>query len=67
MYQFVISVIRETEGDDKESDEEETEDPNDLDKQMGDLGDQQTDKLDEQIWGSDDEDEADNETQVLAK
>ena len=37
-----------TEGDDDQSEDE--TDENQLDKQMGDLGDEDTDKLDEQVW-----------------
>lgn len=43
--------------DDEESDKEEDED---LDKKMGDLGEGQTDTLDERMWG-DDEDEEEEE------
>ena len=32
-----------------------------LDKQMGDLGSEDTDKLDEQIWGSDEEDQEESD------
>ncbi|XP_069830282.1 midasin-like [Dendropsophus ebraccatus] len=42
--------------DDKSSSEED-----DLDKQMGDLGDADADKLDERLWGNDDEDEDDDD------
>ncbi|KAM4713456.1 midasin isoform 2-T2 [Anableps anableps] len=41
-------------GEDEESDEE---DKDELDKKMGDLGEGQTDTLDERMWGDDDEDE----------
>lgn len=41
-------------GDDEESDEEDEED---LDKKMGDLGEGQTDTLDERMWGDDEEEE----------
>ena len=40
-----------------ESNEDEGDDENELDKQMGDLGEGRTDTLDEQMWGSDGEDE----------
>lgn len=40
--------------DDEESDKEEDED---LDKKMGDLGEGQTDTLDERMWGDDEDDE----------
>ena len=54
-------------GPDKNSeDEEEGTEENELDKQMGDLEDQEADKLDEQLWGSDDEETDENE-QVLMK
>lgn len=41
-------------GEDNESDEEEEEE---LDKKMGDLGEGQTDTLDERMWGDDEEDD----------
>uniref|UniRef100_M4AJ01 Midasin n=1 Tax=Xiphophorus maculatus TaxID=8083 RepID=M4AJ01_XIPMA len=44
----------ENEGEDNESDEEEEEE---LDKKMGDLGEGQTDTLDERMWGDDEEDD----------
>ncbi|XP_072854872.2 midasin isoform X1 [Pogona vitticeps] len=56
---------REKQDDDEKSDEDE-----DLDKQMGNLGDSEADKLDERLWGDDDddeeeeEDESDNEENV---
>ena len=48
-----------TEGDDDKSDEEEEGDEDKVDKQMGDLGDEQADRLDEQVWGSDEEEDQD--------
>ncbi|XP_071957015.1 midasin-like [Antedon mediterranea] len=45
---------------DESGNESEGDDENKLDKQMGDLGNEETDKLDERIWG-DDEDEEDEE------
>ena len=42
--------------DDGSDDDDDGDDEQELDKQMGDLGDEQTDKLDEQVWGSDGED-----------
>ena len=42
---------------DEDSDEDENNEEPELDKQMGDLGKEDTDKLDEQIWGSDDEED----------
>ena len=43
--------------DDGSDDDDDGDDEQELDKQMGDLGDEQTDKLDEQVWGSDGEDD----------
>lgn len=40
-----------------ESSEDDADDENELDKQMGDLGDGRTDTLDEQMWGSDAEED----------
>ena len=51
-----ISTI--TEGD-EESDDDDRKDEPELDKQMGDLGEDEADKLDEQIWGSDEEQDQD--------
>ncbi|XP_040203696.1 LOW QUALITY PROTEIN: midasin [Rana temporaria] len=49
------------EGDKEEQEEEEEDEKSDneeeLDKQMGDLGDAEADKLDERLWGDDDEEE----------
>ncbi|XP_069561962.1 midasin [Brachyistius frenatus] len=45
-------------GEDEESDKEEEEQ---LDKKMGDLGDGQTDTLDERMWGDDEDDEEEEE------
>lgn len=42
------------EGEDDESDKEENEE---LDKKMGDLGEGQTDTLDERMWGDDEDDD----------
>ena len=41
----------------EESSDEEGDDENELEKQMGDLGEFQSDKLDEQMWGSDEEED----------
>lgn len=46
-----------SEGDDEESDKEDEE----LDKKMGDLGEGQTDTLDEKMWGDDDDDDDEGE------
>ena len=46
-----------TEKDGDDSDAESELDENELDKQMGDLDGKDADKLDEQVWGSDDEQE----------
>lgn len=43
-----------TEEDDKSNEDEE------LDKQMGNLGDAEADKLNERLWGDDDEEEEDD-------
>lgn len=40
---------------DEDAEDEQNED--ELDKQMGDLGDEDANKLDEQMWGSDEEEE----------
>lgn len=40
-----------------EDDESSNEDEEDLDKKMGDLGEGQTDTLDERMWGDDEDDE----------
>ena len=53
-----------TDGDN--SDEEEKEEP-DVDKQMGDLEGQDGDKLDEQIWGDDDEENDKEESEVILR
>ncbi|KAG8582222.1 hypothetical protein GDO81_007964 [Engystomops pustulosus] len=49
-------------GDQEKQDEDEksTSEEDDLDKQMGDLGDADADKLDERLWGDDDDDEDDD-------
>jgi midasin (ATPase involved in ribosome maturation) len=44
-------------GSDQESDSDEEMDEKELDQQLGDLGDEECDKLDEQMWGSDNEDQ----------
>ena len=41
----------------EESEESDKEDEEELDKKMGDLGEGQTDTLDERMWGDDEEDE----------
>ncbi|KAH0622150.1 hypothetical protein JD844_024188 [Phrynosoma platyrhinos] len=46
---------KESQEDDEKSDEDE-----DLDKQMGNLGDVEADKLDERLWGDDDDDDDDD-------
>lgn len=40
-----------------EDDESSKEDEEELDKKMGDLGDGQTDTLDERMWGDDEDDD----------
>ena len=49
---------------DENSEDEKDDGEEDLDKQMGDLGDEQADRLDEQVWGSDDEDDKEDESKV---
>jgi midasin len=49
--------------DDDQDDKDEEE--NDLDKKMGDLGDGENEKLDDQIWGSDNEEEEEEEVWFL--
>jgi len=44
-----------TEADDDESESDGNADEHDLDNEGGDLGTEECDKLDEQMWGSDDE------------
>ena len=46
---------------DDSDDDDEGDDENELDKQMGDVGDEEADKLDEQVWGSDQEEEEEEE------
>lgn len=41
----------------EDDEESEKEDEDELDKKMGDLGEGQTDTLDERMWGDDEEDE----------
>ena len=60
---MVFPCIADADDKDKESDSEEI-DETELDKQLGDLGEEECDKLDEQMWGSEDENEEDPETQV---
>lgn len=45
-------------GEDEDSDKEDEEE---LDKKMGDLGEGQTDTLDERMWGDDDEEDDEEE------
>ncbi|XP_061668786.1 midasin isoform X2 [Syngnathoides biaculeatus] len=49
------------EEEDADADELDHESEQELDKKMGDLGDGQTDTLDERMWGGDDEDDEDDE------
>jgi len=44
-------------GNEHESDSDEELDETELDQQLGDLGDEECDKLDEQMWGSEDEEQ----------
>ncbi|GAB6026519.1 hypothetical protein CHUAL_012942 [Chamberlinius hualienensis] len=58
--------LHDVENDDDENesnDENESDDENELDKQMGDLKGEDTDKLDEKIWGSDDSDDEDESSE----
>lgn len=52
-----------TEGDEDSKDEDEGEN-DEVDKEMGDLGEQDAERLDEQVWGSDEEDEKEDEVKV---
>uniref|UniRef100_A0A8D0DW25 Midasin n=1 Tax=Salvator merianae TaxID=96440 RepID=A0A8D0DW25_SALMN len=55
------------EQEEKQEDDEQSEENEDLDKQMGKLGDVEADKLDERLWGDDDEedeDESDHEDNI---
>uniref|UniRef100_K7FQC1 Midasin n=1 Tax=Pelodiscus sinensis TaxID=13735 RepID=K7FQC1_PELSI len=45
---------------DKKEDSEKSDDDEELDKQMGNLGDAEADKLDERLWGDDDDEEEDD-------
>lgn len=51
---ITVTVIMNIAGEDDESSNEDEED---LDKKMGDLGEGQTDTLDERMWGDDEDDE----------
>ena len=52
----------------KDSENEDEEKEQELDKEMGELGEQESEKLDEQMWGSDDEeDKEDNVRQNESK
>lgn len=55
---FSLHFFAWSEGDDEESDKEDDEE---LDKKMGDLGEGQTDTLDEKMWGDDDDDDDEGE------
>ncbi|XP_067841398.1 midasin [Heptranchias perlo] len=44
-------------GEDDNDEKSDSEEEEELDKQMGDLGDAEADKLDERLWGDDDDDE----------
>ncbi|XP_042318311.1 midasin isoform X2 [Sceloporus undulatus] len=44
-----------------QEDDEKSDDDEDLDKQMGNLGDAEADKLDERLWGDDDDDDDDDD------
>ena len=59
---YPIQISDDSEGSNDDDDDDEL----DFDKQMGDLGDAEADKLDEQVWGSDEEEDEQNEvnTQV---
>ena len=46
--------------------EEEEGDDNEIDKQMGDVDEQGGDKLDEQMWGSDEEEEQEQDKEVIS-
>lgn len=53
-------VMARVSGEDDDDSSKEDEEEDELDKKMGDLGDGQTDTLDERLWG-DEEDEEDEE------
>uniref|UniRef100_A0A8C0HJP3 Midasin n=1 Tax=Chelonoidis abingdonii TaxID=106734 RepID=A0A8C0HJP3_CHEAB len=46
---------------DKKEDSDKSDEDEELDKQMGNLGDAEADKLDERLWGDDDEEDNDND------
>jgi len=56
MWEIWITAVSDENEDDEDDDE--------LDKEMGDLGGAEADKLDEQVWGSDEEEE---EEQIKVK
>lgn len=49
-------------GDQGKEDDEKSDEDEDLDKKMGNLGDAEADKLDERLWGDDDDDGDDDES-----
>ena len=53
----ILFTGEEEEENDKEKNEEEME----LDRKMGDLGEEDVDKLDEKLWGSDEEEQEEQE------
>ncbi|CAI9588336.1 unnamed protein product [Staurois parvus] len=50
-----------------EEEDEQSDNEEDLDKQMGDLGDAEADKLDKRLWGDDDDDEEENDDENKAE
>jgi len=56
VYMEMLLVYLNAEADDQESGSDSDVDEHDLDNEGGDLGAEECDKLDEQMWGSDDED-----------
>ncbi|CAB1342786.1 unnamed protein product [Coregonus sp. 'balchen'] len=56
-----IEMSEDFDGQMHDGDQQEPEEDEDLDKKMGDLGEGQTDTLDERMWGDDDEDDEEEE------
>ena len=59
---FYVHLFTEGEEDDNEKDDKEDED---LEKQMGDVDGPDSDKLDDQMWGSDGEEESEDMVMLL--
>ena len=54
-------------GDERRSESGDETDDTELDQQMGDVGEEECDKLDEQMWGSDDDEDLDEQPQVVLR